>query len=58
VAAVLDSSGATVAEGDDSGGSLNPDFQALLPADGTYNLRVNGYGDSGGSVSVTVEMLS
>lgn len=58
VAALLDSSGAAIAEGDDSGGSLNPDFQALLPADGTYNLRINGYGDSGGTVSVTVEMLS
>lgn len=58
VAALLDSSGAVVAEGDDSGDSLNPDFQALLPANGTYNLRINGYGDSGGSVSVTVELLS
>jgi hypothetical protein len=58
VAALLDSSGATVAEGDDSGDSLNPDFQVLLPEDGTYNLRINGYGDSGGSVSVTVELLS
>lgn len=58
VAALLDASGATLAEGDDSGGSLNPDFQALLPADGTYNLRINGYGDTGGAISVTVEMLS
>ncbi len=58
VAALLDASGATVATGDDSPGSLDPDFEALLPADGTYNLRVNGYGETGGSVRVTVEMLS
>ncbi len=58
VAALLDPSGSTIASGDDSAGSLNPDFGALLPANGTYDLRVNGYGDAGGSVNVTVELLS
>ncbi|MFN8563535.1 MAG: hypothetical protein U0703_18400 [Anaerolineae bacterium] len=58
MAALLDASGGTVAEGDDSGSSLDPDFEALLPSDGTYNLRINGYGDAGGSIRVTIELLS
>ena len=58
VAALLDAAGTTVAQGDDGPDSLNPDFEALLPADGTYRLRVNAYGDSGGTIRVTVEMLS
>ncbi len=58
VAALLDAAGTTIAEGDDSPDSLNPDFEALLPADGTYHLRVNAYGDSSGTVRVAVEMLS
>ena len=58
VAALLDPDGNEIASGDDSEGSLNPDFEALLPADGTYTLRVNGYGDSAGSVSIRVEVVS
>jgi hypothetical protein len=58
VAALLDADDATVASGDDSPNSLNPDFRATLPAAGTYRLRVNAYGEAGGAVSVTVEMLS
>ena len=47
VAALLDPDGNEIASGDDSEGSLNPDFEALLPVDGTYMLRVNGYGELG-----------
>ena len=56
VAALLDAAGTTIAEGDDSPDSLNPDFEALLPTDGTYHLRVNAYGEKGGKIRVTVEM--
>ena len=58
VAALIDPAGATLATGDDSAGSLNPDFSAFLSASGTYTLRVNSYGDIGGGVNVTVEILS
>lgn len=58
VAALLAPDGATLAAGDDSAGSLDPDFSVFLTASGTYLLRVNGYGDAGGTVTVTVETLS
>jgi hypothetical protein len=58
VAELLDPAGVSIAAGDDSPGSLNPDFRALLPVDGTYRLRVNDYAGSGGVVNVTIEMLS
>ncbi len=58
VAALLDADGNPIASGDDSPNSLNPDFEVVLPADGTYRLRVNGYGEVGGSVRVRVELLS
>ncbi|MEP7292271.1 MAG: hypothetical protein ABI835_10825 [Chloroflexota bacterium] len=58
VAQLLDPTGVTVASGDDSAGSLNPDFSALLPTDGTYRLRINDYSGTGGIVNVTIEMLS
>jgi hypothetical protein len=58
VASLLNANGDTVASGDDSPNSLNPDFRATLPISGTYRLRVNAYGDAGGAVSVTVELLS
>ncbi len=58
VAVLLDAAGSTIAQGDDSPDSLNPDFEALLPSDGTYRLRVNAYGEGGGTVRVAVEMLS
>jgi hypothetical protein len=57
VAALLDPEGNVIAEGDDSDGSLNPNFEALLPVDGTYTLRINGYGDVGGAVRVRIELL-
>ncbi len=57
VADLLDSRGAVVAHGDDSPNSLNPDFTATLPADGTYRLRVNGYGSAAGAVSITIAVL-
>jgi hypothetical protein len=34
-------------EGDDSPNSLNPYVEVTLPADGTYQIRVNGYLSSG-----------
>lgn len=57
VAALIAPDGTVVAEGDDSGGSLNPDFEAALPATGTYLVRVNAYNGAGGTVTVVVEGL-
>ena len=57
VAALLGPAGETIAEGDDSDGTLNPVFEALLPADGTYTVRVNAYGESAGEARVIVERL-
>jgi len=57
VAALIDPSGAILAEGDDSAGTLNPLFEATLPGDGTYLLRVNAYGDSAGTARITVSKL-
>ncbi len=47
VAALIGPDGSVIAEGDDSDNSLNPHFSATLPADGTYQVRVNGYLSSG-----------
>ena len=58
VAALLDPDGKDIADGDDSPNSMNPDFDTLLPVAGTYTLRVNDYNNTGGSVSVRVEVLS
>jgi hypothetical protein len=58
VAEVIDAAGVSIASGDDSANSLNPDFNALLPADGTYRLRINDYSGTGGAVNITIEMLS
>lgn len=41
---------------DDTDGDLNPVFDFELPADGTYNVRVNGYIQGGGFI-LTVEQL-
>jgi hypothetical protein len=57
VAALLAPDGTVIAEGDDSAASLNPDFTLVMPATGTYTLRVNGYGASGGAVAISVELL-
>lgn len=56
VAALLDANGDVLIEVDDTEGDLNPRFVYQIPADGTYNVRVNGY-LSGGPYSVIVEEL-
>ncbi|HUN09836.1 MAG TPA: PPC domain-containing protein [Aggregatilineales bacterium] len=56
VAALLDSNGQVIAEDDDSGGNLNPYLEVVLPADGTYTVRINGYLSSGDYV-LTIERL-
>jgi hypothetical protein len=56
VAALIGPSGELIAEGDDSQGSLNPHFSADLSAEGTYQVRVNGY-LSGGPFELIVERL-
>jgi hypothetical protein len=57
VAALLDQNGTVIAEGDDSNGTLNPLFEATIPSDGTYVLRVNAYGETSGNARITVEAL-
>lgn len=57
VAALLDPDGKVIAQGDDGdNGSLNPHFSAVLPADGTYSVRVNGY-IKGGAFELTVQAI-
>ncbi len=56
VAVLIGPDGDVIAEGDDSDGDLNPRFIADLPADGTYQVRVNGY-LSGGRFELIVEQL-
>lgn len=56
VAAILSPDGTVLAEGDDSGGTLNPLIILTLPEDGTYSVRVNGY-LSGGEFDVYVDEL-
>ncbi|MBL8132651.1 MAG: PPC domain-containing protein [Anaerolineae bacterium] len=57
VAALIDPTGAVIAEGDDSDGTLNPTIEAALALDGTYVLRVNAYGETAGDARVIVELL-
>ncbi|MBC7814305.1 MAG: PPC domain-containing protein, partial [Burkholderiales bacterium] len=54
VAALLGPDGEVIAQGDDENG-LNPLFTSQLPADGTYTVRVNGYGLAQGDFEVQVE---
>lgn len=56
VAVLIAPDGTVIAEGDDSGATLNPDFTALLPDDGTYTVRVNGY-LSGGEFELRIARL-
>ncbi len=56
VAALIGPDGAVIAEGDDWGDDLNPQFTVRLPRDGTYQVRVSGY-LSGGKFEVWVEAL-
>lgn len=56
VAALLLPDGRTLAEGDDGPADLNPRFVAMLPVDGTYRVRVNGYLSSG-AFRLTVNAL-
>ncbi|GAB4328072.1 MAG: hypothetical protein Kow00117_14680 [Phototrophicales bacterium] len=43
VVALIAPDGNVIAEGDDSPDSLNPYVEVVLPVDGTYQVRVNGY---------------
>jgi hypothetical protein len=56
VAALIAPNGRVLAEVDDSDGTLNPRFIFTLPAEGTYNIRVNGY-LQGGTFRLTVDEL-
>jgi hypothetical protein len=55
VAVLIGPDGQEIASGDDEDG-LNPLFSAELPADGTYQVRINGY-LSGGAFTLVVERL-
>ncbi|MDX2161649.1 MAG: hypothetical protein SF162_10015 [bacterium] len=55
VAALFAPGGLLLAENDDSGGTLNPYIEALLPADGTYRVRVSAYGSAGGRAWILVD---
>jgi hypothetical protein len=57
VALLFAPDGAQIAQGDDSDGSLNPRFEAVLPVDGTYTLSIRGYGDTAGTFDAAVELL-
>jgi hypothetical protein len=43
VSALISPENIILIEADDSHNTLNPDFTYILPTDGTYNIRVNGY---------------
>jgi hypothetical protein len=47
VAALIGIDGSVITEGDDSVGTLDAYFEATLPNDGTYQLRIQGYLTSG-----------
>jgi hypothetical protein len=57
VAALLDSDGNVLAQADDNGQDMNPILEFVLPYEGTFTVRVNGYGESTGAFDVTVEAL-
>ena len=54
VAALVGPDGAVITTVDDTDGDLNPVFVVVLPSDGTYKVRVNGY-LQGGAFQVWVE---
>ncbi|MEQ8675205.1 MAG: PPC domain-containing protein [Aggregatilineales bacterium] len=54
VAALIDPDNVVLLEADDSDTDLNPRFEYVLPVDGVYTLRVNGY-LSGGDYELVVE---
>lgn len=54
VAALLDPQSVVLTEVDDSEDDLNPRFTYVLPEDGVYSIRVNGY-LSGGAYELVVE---
>jgi hypothetical protein len=56
VAALIAPDGQTIGGGDDLPNSMNVQFEATLPADGTYQVRVSGY-LSGGEYVLYVERL-
>ncbi|MFN8529489.1 MAG: hypothetical protein U0670_12830 [Anaerolineae bacterium] len=55
LAVLISPDGTVLARSDDSGGTLNPSFEVLLPADGTYRVQVTAYGSTGGRAGLTVE---
>jgi hypothetical protein len=56
VAALIGPDNTILIEADDTNGDLNPRFLYELPADGVYNIRVNGY-LAGGAFTLIVEEL-
>jgi hypothetical protein len=57
VAELLAFDGTIIAQGDDADGGLDPRFEAMVPADGTYTLRVRAYGDGEGAFVARVDEL-
>jgi hypothetical protein len=57
VAALISSTGLTLIEVDDYGDSLYPSFTFDIPADGTYNVRINGYLSGGAFHLVVMELF-
>lgn len=57
VLALLDADGTILAEADDNSTDLNPALLFELPADGSYTLRLNGYGQTTGDFEVIIEAL-
>ncbi|HYO88987.1 MAG TPA: hypothetical protein VER79_10080, partial [Candidatus Limnocylindrales bacterium] len=55
IAALFGPDGSTLAQADDSPGSLSPDLEITLPASGPFTWRVNGYNGAAGEVQVLVE---
>lgn len=57
VAALLGPAGEVILEVDDSGSSLDPEFEVALEESGTYTLRVHGFNESFGRAEIRVELL-
>jgi Bacterial pre-peptidase C-terminal domain len=57
IATLYDANGESIAQGDDSAGSLDPLFEATLPTTGTYSVEIAGYGGSAGAYRIVVDQL-
>lgn len=57
VLALIAPDGSTIAEADDSNGTLNPSLTVTLPAEGTYQVRVNGYLSAGDFLLTVLELF-